>query len=41
MFLPKRNIIASFGIKIIGIIISLILVPMTVNYVSSAQYGYG
>ena len=37
--LAKRNIIASFGIKIIGIIISLILVPMTVNYVSSAQYG--
>ena len=31
--LAKRNIIASFGIKIIGIIISLILVPMTVNYV--------
>lgn len=37
--LAKRNIIASFGIKIIGIIISLILVPMTVTYVSSAQYG--
>ena len=33
----ERNVLAKR--KIIGIIISLILVPMTVNYVSSAQYG--
>lgn len=35
----KRNIVASFGIKGISILISLMLVPMTLGYVSSELYG--
>lgn len=35
----KKNIIASFAIKMIGIILSLIIVPITINYISPTQYG--
>ena len=35
----KKNIIASFAIKGIGIVISLMLVPITLGYVSSELYG--
>lgn len=35
----KKNIIASFAIKGISIIISLLLVPMTLGYVSNEMYG--
>ncbi|MDQ2719833.1 MAG: oligosaccharide flippase family protein [Bacteroidota bacterium] len=35
----KKNIIASFFIKGISIAISLILVPLTINYVNPTQYG--
>ena len=35
----KRNVIYSAGIRGISIIISLLLVPLTINYVSSELYG--
>ena len=35
----KKNIIGSFIIKGISILISLMLVPMTLGYVSSEMYG--
>lgn len=35
----KRNILASFIIKGCSIAISLILVPLALNYVNSSQYG--
>lgn len=35
----KRNILASFAIKIFSVGISLILVPLTIHYVDPAQYG--
>ena len=35
----KKNILGSFGVKGISIIISLILVPLTIDYVSSELYG--
>lgn len=35
----KRNVIYSTGIKGISIIISLMLVPLTINFVSSELYG--
>ena len=35
----KKNIIASFGIKGLSIAVSLILVPMTLNYVNETEYG--
>jgi O-antigen/teichoic acid export membrane protein len=34
-----RNILASFGLKGISILISLLLVPLTINYVSPSMYG--
>jgi O-antigen/teichoic acid export membrane protein len=34
-----KNIIASFGIKGISVIVSLLLVPMTINYINPTQYG--
>jgi O-antigen/teichoic acid export membrane protein len=34
-----KNIIASFGIKGISIVVSLLLVPLTINYVNPTQYG--
>lgn len=35
----KKNIIASFLIRGLSIGISLILVPLTINYINSARYG--
>lgn len=35
----KKNIAASFAIKSISIAISLIFVPLTINYVNPNQYG--
>lgn len=35
----KKNIIASFGIKGISMLVSFALVPMTIGYVSSELYG--
>jgi len=35
----KKNILASFLIKGVSISISLILVPLTINYVNSSNYG--
>lgn len=35
----KKNIIASFFIKGSGIIISILMVPMAINYVNVSQYG--
>jgi O-antigen/teichoic acid export membrane protein len=37
--MAKKNIIASFLIKATSIAISLILVPLTINYISAEQYG--
>ena len=37
--IAKKNIILSFLIKGGGIMIGLILIPMTINYVSAVQYG--
>lgn len=37
--LAKKNIAISFFIKGASIVIGLLLVPMTINYVSSMQYG--
>jgi O-antigen/teichoic acid export membrane protein len=37
--LTKKNIVASFAIKGITILISLILIPMTINYVNSERNG--
>ena len=35
----KKNIVATFFIKGLSIVISIILVPMAINYVSVSQYG--
>lgn len=35
----KKNIIASFFIKGVSIVISLILVPLTINYINPSRYG--
>ena len=35
----KKNIIASFLNKGVAIIISLLIVPITINYLNSEQYG--
>ena len=35
----KKNIIGSFGVKIISILTTLLLVPITINYISSELYG--
>jgi O-antigen/teichoic acid export membrane protein len=35
----KKNIIASFFIRGISIAISLILVPLTINYINTSRYG--
>jgi len=37
--LAKKNIAASFLIKGISIVISLVLVPLTINYINPTQYG--
>jgi O-antigen/teichoic acid export membrane protein len=35
----KRNILYSFGIKGVSIVVSFLLVPLTINYVTSERYG--
>ncbi|MBS1531725.1 MAG: oligosaccharide flippase family protein [Bacteroidetes bacterium] len=35
----KRNIVYSFGIKGASVIIGLLLIPLTINYVNTVQYG--
>jgi O-antigen/teichoic acid export membrane protein len=35
----KKNIIASFLIRGVSIIISLIMVPLTINYINPSRYG--
>lgn len=35
----KKNIIASFGVKIVSIITSLLLVPLMITYIDSEFYG--
>jgi O-antigen/teichoic acid export membrane protein len=35
----KKNILASFLIKGLGIAISLVLVPLTINYINPTRYG--
>lgn len=35
----KKNIIASFGIRILSVAVSLLLVPLTIGYISSELYG--
>ena len=37
--LIKKNIIASSFLKIVSILISLLVVPATINYINSEQYG--
>ena len=37
--LAKKNIVASFLIKATSIAVSLVLVPLTINYVTPANYG--
>ncbi len=37
--LAKKNIIASFVIKGVSMAISLILVPLTINYINPSRYG--
>lgn len=37
--LVKRNIAFSFFIKFIGILISLQMIPMTIDYINPTQYG--
>lgn len=38
-FEAKKNIIFSLGFKSISILINLVLVPLTINYVNPTQYG--
>lgn len=35
----KKNIFQSFGFKAVSILLSLLIVPMTINYISPEQYG--
>ena len=37
--LTKKNVVASFAIKGVTILVSLILVPLTINYVNSERNG--
>lgn len=37
--LVMKNITNSIGLKSLGILISLILIPLSINYVNSEQYG--
>ncbi|MDD3319936.1 MAG: MATE family efflux transporter [Paludibacter sp.] len=37
--LAKKNIVASFVIKGVSIAISLVLVPLTINYINPSRYG--
>ena len=35
----KKNIVESFGFKVASIIISLLIVPLTIDFVNPEQYG--
>lgn len=35
----KKNIIASFGIKGVSVLVNLMIIPLTINYVNATQYG--
>src|ERR1017187_8756856 len=35
----KNNIIASFFIRGVSIVIGLVVVPLTINYINSSRYG--
>ena len=35
----KKNILASFLIRVCSIVISLVLVPLTINYINPSRYG--
>lgn len=35
----NKNILASFLIKVVSIIISLVVVPLTINYINPSRYG--
>ena len=35
----KKNILQSAGFKVVSIVLSLLIVPLTINYVSPEQYG--
>lgn len=37
--LAAKNIVASFVLRIVSILTSLLIVPMTISYLDSAQYG--
>ena len=37
--LIKKNIIASFGLRIVSIVCSLMVVPITIDYVNPERYG--
>ena len=37
--LVKKNIVGSLALKLISIIISLQIIPLTINYVNPVQYG--
>lgn len=37
--LAAKNIVASFALRIVSILTSLLIVPMTISYLDSAQYG--
>jgi O-antigen/teichoic acid export membrane protein len=34
-----KNILASFAIKSLSVVINLALVPLTINYLSPTKYG--
>ena len=35
----KKNILQSFGFKVVSIILSLLVVPLTIDFISAEQYG--
>ena len=35
----KRNIVGSFAVKGINVLISLLLIPLTIGYINSKLYG--
>jgi O-antigen/teichoic acid export membrane protein len=35
----KKNIISSVGVKSISVLVNLMLIPLTINYVNPTQYG--
>jgi O-antigen/teichoic acid export membrane protein len=37
--LTKKNIVAAFGIKGVAILLSMVLIPLTINYINSERNG--